>query len=86
MGLGLERRWEENTLQVHFVTTTAELIDKQERYNILEQKQRVVQHFQDISTLKRLYIACYSRLELQSCASLTIVQFNHMYIPMPYQP
>ena len=35
---------------------------KQGRYNILEQIQRLVQHFQAISTWKGLYIACYGRL------------------------
>jgi len=47
---------------VHFVTTIVHLIHKQGRYNILEQIQCLVQHFQAISTWKGLYIACYGRL------------------------
>ena len=73
------------TLQVHFVTTIVHLIHKQGRYNILEQIQHLVQHFQPISTWKGLYITCYGRLGLQSYTTLTMVQFKCMYIPMPYQ-
>ena len=45
------------TLQVHFVTTIVHLIHKHGRYNVLEQIQHLVQHFQAISTWKGLYIA-----------------------------
>jgi len=46
------------------VSTIVHLILKEGRYNIVEQIQRLVQHFQAISTWKGLYIACYGRLEV----------------------
>ena len=72
MCLSWERRWEGRTLQVHFVTTIVHLIHKQGRYNILEQIQCLVQHFQAISTWKGLYIACYGRLGVA-----VLRDFNH---------
>ena len=70
--LSSERRWEGSTLQVHFVTTIVHLINKQGRYNILEQRQRLVHHFQAISRRKGLYIGCYSRLGVA-----ILRDFNH---------
>jgi len=72
---GSERIWEERTIQVYFVTTIVHLIYKQGRYNILEQIQRLVQHFQAISTWKGLYIPCYGRLGVA-----VLGDFNHRTI------
>ena len=67
-----ERRWKDSTLQVHFRTTIEHLIHKPGIYNILQQIQSLVQHFQAISTWKGLYIACYSRLGVA-----VLRDFNH---------
>ena len=75
MCLSSEGRWEGRTLQVHFVTTIVHLIHKQGRYNILEQIQLLVQHFQAISTWKGWYIACYGRLGVA-----VLRDFNHCTI------
>jgi len=76
-----KQRWEGRTLQVYFVTTIVHLIHKQETYNILEQIQRLVQHFQAISTWKELYIACYGRLGVA-----VLFDFNHRTIQVYVYP
>ena len=47
----------------------------QGRYNILEEIQRLVQHFQAISAWKGLYIACYGRMGVA-----VLRDFNHRTI------
>jgi len=70
--LSSKRRCEGRTVQVHFLTTIVHLIHLQERYNILEQIQGLVHHFQAISTWKELYIPCYGRLGIA-----VLRDFNH---------
>ena len=57
------------------MTTIVHWIHKQGRYNIMEQIQRLVQHFQAISTWKGLHILYYGKLGVTG-----LPDFNHRRI------